>query len=479
MFSHAEEERLPATRVQIPAPSRLRRTLLILLALAVVAAAGTTAVVLIDRGSEAGPDLSIAVLPDPVLPDLTLPEPALADDFGDEQLPDPAVLAAALAPTLTDPRLGGRLLARVVDVTDGQILFDSGGDQPTTPASTLKLLTAFATLTTLDPGMRLPTRVVAGSVPGQIVLIGGGDSTLSRTAPSVSYPGAATVADLAQQVIGNAGGQITAIVVDGSLYTGPTVSPQWGAGDAPSTYAAPITAAMVDGGRTSAGSRSRSAMPDLDAGKALAAALGLPNLPVTTGVAAPEAEVLAEVTSAPVSRLVEIMLAVSDNVLAESLARQVALARGQSADFVGGAIAVGQAIAATGMDITGMQVVDGSGLSAQNALPPRLLTDLLRAVAADDADPNLAGIASGLAVAGYDGTLVERYEGGRPVGAGSVRGKSGTLNGVNALSGYVVTAEGRLLAFALIADQLPPGPLIGGEPVLDAVAGILATCGCR
>jgi len=470
---------LPARRAETAPPSRWRRVLLVILALVIAAATGLTAVIVAKSGDGDPPGLSVFALPEPVLPDLTTPDPVLDDDAGDEPMPDPAILASALSATLSDPRLGGRLLARVVDVVDGQVLYESAGDQPGTPASNAKLLTAFASLTALDPGDRLKTRVVAGATPGQIVLVGGGDTTLSRTAPSLTYPGAPTVADLAAQVLATAGPAITSILVDGSLYSGPTVSPLWKTGDAPSTYAAPITAVMVDGGRVEPGSRSRSATPDLDAGAALAAALGLPGLPVSAGAAAPDAAVLAEVASAPVSRLVEFMLALSDNVLAESLARQVALVNGQPADFSGAATAITDSVAAAGLDTTGVRVVDGSGLSTQNAVPPRLLTDLLRAVATEDGEPDLVPISSGLPVAGYDGTLVDRYEGGLAVGAGSVRAKSGTLNGVNALAGYVVTAEGRVLAFALIADQLPAGPLIGAEPVLDAVTGVLASCGCR
>lgn len=468
---------MPARRAAIAAPSAWRRALLVLLALVIVAA-GVTIVVLVNSTDDP-PGSSEPAPPDPVLPELGTPDPVLADDAGDEPLPDPTVLATMLAPTLSDPRLGGRLLARVVDVVDGHILFDSAGDQPATPASNAKLLTAYAALTTLDPGDRLKTRVVAGATSGEIVLVGGGDPTLSRTAPSLSYPEAPTVADLATQVVASAGQPITSIVVDGSLFSGPPVSPLWKSGDAPSTYAAPITAAMVDGGRVEAGSRSRSATPDLDAGGALAAALGVPGISVSAGVATPGSAVLAEVASAPVSRLVETMLALSDNVLAETLARQVALTGGQPADFTGGASAIATALTAGGLDITGARIVDGSGLAAQNAVPPRLFTDLLRAVAAEDGDADLVAISSGLPVAGYDGTLVDRYPGGLAVGAGSVRAKSGTLNGVNALTGYVVTAQGRVLAFALIADQLPAGPLIGGEPVLDAFAGLLASCGCR
>ncbi len=468
---------MPARRAGLAPVGIRRRVLLVLLASVLVAAAGITTLVVVLRDPALGP--SVPALPAAVLPDLNTPDPVLVDDAGSEPLPDPAVLATTLAGIVSDPRLGGRLLARVTDVVDGQVLFDSAGDQPGTPASNAKLLTAVAALTTLDPGDRLKTRVVAGSTPGEIVLVGGGDATLSRTTPSLTYQEAPTVAQLAEQVLANPGPAITSILVDGSLFAGPAVSPLWKTGDAPSTYAAPITAAMVDGGRIEPGSRSRSATPDLDAGAALAAALGLPDLPVSAGPAAADAAVLAEVDSAPVSRLVELMLALSDNVLAESLARHIALRSGQPADFPGAALAVTDAVAAAGLDTTGVRIVDGSGLSAQNAVPPRLFTDLLRAVAAQDGDPDLVAISSGLPVAGYDGTLVERYAGGLAVGAGSVRAKSGTLNGVNALTGYVVTAEGRVLAFALIADQLPPGPLIGGEPVLDAVAGVLASCGCR
>lgn len=470
---------MPDGRAEIAAPPRLGRLLLVLLALALVAAAGITAALLYGESSGSEAESAAEVLPAAILTDLAVPEPVLPDDAADEPIPDPGVLAGLLASTVADPRIGGRLLGRVVDVRNGQILFDSAGDQPGIPASNAKLLTAFAALTTLDPGTRLTTRVVAGSIPGQIVLVGAGDTTLSRTAPSLSYPETATIPDLAQQVLGNAGTDITSIAVDGSVYSGPAVAPGWAAGDAPSAYAAPITAVMVDGGRVAPGSRSRSATPDLDAGRALAAALGRPDLPVVAGVATPGTQQLGEVHSPPVSRLVETMLALSDNVLAESLARQVALARGQSGDFAGAAVAVVQAVAAGGLDTSGVRVVDGSGLSPQNAVPPRLLTDLLRAVAVEGGDPGIAAIASGLPVAGYDGTLMDRYVAGPSVGAGSVRAKSGTLNGVNVLSGFVVTAEGRFLAFSLIADQLPPGPLIVGEPVLDAVAGLLSTCGCR
>ena len=80
------------------------------------------------------------------------------------------------------------------------MLLDLDAADPAMPASTAKLLTAVAALTTLDPSDTLETTVVAGATPGEVVLVGGGDPTLSRTAPSQTYPGAPTVADLAAQV---------------------------------------------------------------------------------------------------------------------------------------------------------------------------------------------------------------------------------------------------------------------------------------
>lgn len=470
------------TRRLRAAPSRLRRVLVILLALEIVAALGIGAAVLLSRttadSSRAAAESAAAGLPAASIPDLSRPAPVLADDIADEPIPDPSLLADVLATAVADPRLGERLLARVVDGASGNVLYDTAGDTPGTPASNAKLVTAYAALTTLDPGMRLTTRVVTGSAPGEIALIGGGDTTLSRTTPSLSYPEAATVAQLAQAVLAASSTAVTRIVVDGSLFTGPAVSPAWRSGDAPSTYAAPITAAMVDGGRVTPESRSRSGSPDLDAGLALAAALGVAGIPVVVGTAVPDGRLLGAVSSAPISRLVETMLAQSDNVLAESLGRHIALARGLPGDFTGAATGIAQAIGEGGFDTGGMEIVDGSGLSAENAVPPRLLTDLLRAAAVENGDSRLSAISSGLPVAGYDGTLFERYPGGVVSGAGSVRAKTGTLDGVNALAGFVVTAQGRMLVFAFIADRLPPGPLIIGEPALDAIAGILAACGC-
>jgi D-alanyl-D-alanine carboxypeptidase/D-alanyl-D-alanine-endopeptidase (penicillin-binding protein 4) len=416
-------------------------------------------------------------IPEAQLPDLGDAAPVLASLSTDAPAPDPGVLSSQLTPLLNGAALGSGVSAAVIDVATGKVLIDRNAADPTIPASTTKLLTAVAALTTLDPADTLETTVVAGATPGEVVLVGGGDLTLSRTAPSQTYPGAPTVADLATQVVAAlpAGTPVTRVVVDSSLFSGPLTAGGWQPGDSPSSYAAPVTATAVDGARVSPGSQARSGQPGLDAGSALADALGAPGATVVLGEAPEGARTLATVHSAPVERLVEQALSMSDNMLGEALARQVALARHRPASFEGAAQAVTDALTDAGIDVTGVTLADGSGLSWENRVP----AGVLAAVVAGAADGSLEGasaLLAGLPVAGYDGTLFDRGDAG--TAPGTVRAKTGTLLGVHALAGTVVTADGRLLAFAVVANGSSSSEA-ATESALDDVAAALAGCGCR
>jgi D-alanyl-D-alanine carboxypeptidase/D-alanyl-D-alanine-endopeptidase (penicillin-binding protein 4) len=209
----------------------------------------------------------------------------------------------------------------------------------------------------------------------------------------------------------------------------------------------------------------------------LAVALGAPRATVVLGEAPQGAQTLGTVRSAPVARLVEEALSQSDNLLIESLARHVALAAGEPATFDGAAEAVTDAVAGLGLDVTGLSLVDGSGLSTTDRVPIALLADLLTGVA-DGTLADASPILSGLPVAGYDGTLADRGDDDPQTAPGSVRAKTGTLLGVHGLAGTVITAEGRLLVFAVLADGAPANGL-AAEDALDDVASALAACGCR
>jgi D-alanyl-D-alanine carboxypeptidase/D-alanyl-D-alanine-endopeptidase (penicillin-binding protein 4) len=429
-------------------------------------------------GGNADPADRIAV-EDAVLPELGDAEPVLAGLATDAPAPDPTALTSHVSPLLDAPALGPGVSASVVDVASGNVLLDQDAAEPSMPASTAKLLTAVAALTTLDPSDTLDTTVVAGSTPGEVVLVGGGDPTLSRTAPSKTYAGAPTVADLAAQVVAAvpAGQPVTRVVVDSSLFSGPLTAAGWQPSDTPSSYAAPVTATAVDGARLSPGSTARSGQPGLDAGAALADALGAPGATVVLGEAPDGAETLGTVHSAPVARLVEQALSMSDNMLAEALARQVALARDLPASFEGSAQAVTDALGDAGLDLTGVTLADGSGLSRQDRVPASVLTAVLRG-AADGSLDGASQLLSGLPVAGYDGTLLERGDAAPEHAPGTVRAKTGTLLDTHALAGTALTADGRLLAFAVIADQ-PAGSEAAAEGALDDFTAELAGCGCR
>lgn len=426
-------------------------------------------------GADAAPAVSAGVTPSP----LVTPTPVLAAPAAG--LPQTAAgTATALAGALSDDRLGPRVSAIVLDADSGQVLLDRGSGHYVTPASTAKLATSVALLSVTDPDQRLTTTVVAGAKPGEVVLVGGGDATLSA-APAkqpTAYDGAARITTLAAAARKAGVRTVTRVVVDSSLFPGPAMAPSWDPRDVTGGYITPISAAMVDAGRQD-GLRARSTGPDLQAGKALAVALGAPKAAVVRGKAPAGAATLATVDSQPIPRLVEQMLLASDNVLAEALFRQIAVAEGQPPSFTGAAAATRTVLGRLGLPVTGDRLLDGSGLSLQDRVTPALLAGLLR-VAAGPADPRLHALVPGLPVSGYLGTLDDRYRTGpAALAAGEVRAKTGTLDGVSSLAGLVRGGGGRLLAFAVVADRVPAGGTLPAEAALDDVAATLAKCGCR
>jgi serine-type D-Ala-D-Ala carboxypeptidase/endopeptidase (penicillin-binding protein 4) len=443
--------------------------------------------------------------PDPTEPEARFEPPApppppevLVAATGDAPAPTPEGVHEAIDDLVRDPSLG-RVSALVVDAVTGDQLYSLDPDRRAVPASTTKLLTAATVLATRGPAHQIPTVVVAGDQPGEVVLIGGGDPTLSVD-DNGSYPGAARLDELAEQVRASLGDtDITTVTVDSSLFTGDVHGP-WDSHIPASGYVGPIAALMTDGGRVDPEQvetpAERWPEPDLAAGEAFADLLGgdpevrrgqAPAAPGTGGTPAPTGSPpgeagaltpgteLGRVLSPPVLRLVEIMLVDSDNVVAEALARQVALARGEAPSYAGAADAMTKVVAELGVQVGDVELADGSGLSRSNQLTPALLAELLLAVLDD---PVLAGMLAGLPVAGWSGTLVDRYRSPQPhtgPGAGVVRAKTGGLAGVSTLAGLVVTADGRLLVFALMANDAP----FGAPNDLDRIAATLAACGCR
>lgn len=422
-----------------------------------------------------------------------LPTPPIVLDPVAATAPLPAAdqVRAAMVEWLHAPELGERVSAEVVDLASGSSLFRHRADSATIPASTVKLVTAVTVLAVRDPLERIATTAVAGAQPGEVVLVGGGDPTLAVDQVG-AYPGAGRLDDLAAQVREALGAQeVTKVIVDSTIFTGP-VHGRWDADIPHGGYVGPITGLAIDAGRLDPEQvkmpAARASEPDLAAGQAFAELLGVAPDTVERGEApsASAAQTAAEgaaaagaelgrVVSPSIQRLVEVMLLDSDNVIAEALARQVALARGEPASFEGGAAAMRKVLVDLGLPEAGVELADGSGLSRHNKIPASLLTALLSLAASPD-QAELSGIFAGLPVAAWSGTLAKRFD--EPdAGAGVVRAKTGTLFGVHAIAGTVTTREGRSLGFAFLADEVPAAQEVARE-LLDQAATALATCGC-
>ncbi len=439
---------------------------------------GLGAPVLARHLAAAGVVAATAPPPAPVIPHPALRPAAVAGPA-----PTRSGVGAGLDPLVAAGGLG-TLSGQVVDPATGTVLWQRDPAVALVPGSTAKLLTCAAALLALDHQARLHTTVLAGSEPGTVVLLGGGDPTLSAAKPGTVtvYPGAARLDDLVGQVVAAARGPVRRVLVDVSRYTGDALAPGWSPADVAGGYIAPIGPVMLDGGRADPTQEMspRAAKPATAAAAELARRLGADPDTVALGSALPGAAVLGDVSSPPVQDLIATALNRSDNVVAETLAREVARATGAPPSFSGAAQAVLTVLRDHGFDVSRAALMDGSGLSVQDAVPATLLTDLLGAAAAPDESQQrtaaLRPLLVGLPVAGSSGTLADRYGGLAAGGRGWVRAKTGTLTGVNSLAGTVLDAEGRVLVFALLSNGPNPASV---RPRLDALAAQLRSCGCR
>ncbi len=394
--------------------------------------------------------------------------------------PTPAGVAKILAPALANPSLA-QYTGEVIDAATGKVMWNVKSSTPSQPASTMKLLTGAALLTKVNPNSRLTTKVVQGTQKGDIVFVGGGDVTLSARAAGVTtvYDGAPTVADLAAQIVAS-GYPVKRILLDTSYWTGPDLADGWDASDVPAGYVTRMQPLMVDGDRKdpSKEDSSRTGAPAINAGKALARALGNADLPVSEGTAKKGAKLLAAVQSQPMSVLLSQALLNSDNVLAEALARQVALALGGAPSFEGASQATVIALQDLKLDTIGLVMADGSGLSHKDMAPTSLLAQVMT-LGVTGRIPALRGLLSGLPVAGVSGTL-SKSEGrfltpASKAGVGWVRAKTGKVDVTYALAGYVPDVDGRLLVFALNSNGVTAGKSLNAQ---DVFAAALRTCGC-
>ena len=248
-------------------------------------------------------------------------------------LPERTILEGLLAKVSTK-RIGTTGL--VVMTTEGTVLADRGADTLLTPASTMKLFTTMVAVATLGADRTFTTRVVDGG-DGKVILVGGGDPLLTSKVSKSIYK-AASLQRLAKQAaaaLKAAGRTKVSLGYDASLFSGPTWSSLWKAKWRP--YEARVAALEINSGKV--GWRAAT-NPAKTAASAFATWLkkdGIKVASLSSARADAKAAQLAAVTSVRLSQIIRRTLKISDNVAAETLSRQAAIASGKKGSFSGAA----------------------------------------------------------------------------------------------------------------------------------------------
>ena len=409
---------------------------------------------------------------------LELTRPAPGDDHGGLRLATP-VVSARRVPTLVAAPVAARRLARDLDAwvgrqppatcvvvtgDDGDLRVEHRAEVALVPASGAKLLTATAALEVLGGAHRFRTVAAAtappvgGVVPGDLVLVGGGDPLLASPDYAARFRRQPQVfTNLEQLATSVAATGIThvegAVVGDEGRYDTQRYVPSWPQRYIDQDQVGPLSALSVNDGFVGyprAPDDPQELEPAADPAREAAAVLtrlleahGVDVAGEPRAGALPEGAVeVAVIESPPLRDVAAQLLRESDNSTGELLLKELGRTAGDPSTAGGRAVAT-EALSRAGVDVTALVVADGSGLSLDN----RVSCDVLAGVVDEELPP--AVLRDGLPVAGRTGTLAERF-GGTPL-EGTLRAKTGSLNSVSSLTGVVEDGDGPL-TFSMITN---------------------------
>lgn len=352
-------------------------------------------------------------------------------------------LTAALQRALAAPGVSARRTgALAIDLRTGEVVFEANAARGLAPASAEKLAVSFAALRVLGPGFRFRTEVIGngqlvGTIwQGDLFLAGYGDPTLEL----------GDLRKLAREVaewgIRRVSGRI---VGDERHFDTHRDAPGWRPWflgiESPPLSALAVDDVDVRGANGSAVAAAKAFRAELER-----AGVRAPGRAVTGRVPA-GAIILADDLSVPLSAIVRRMNRESDNFVSEMLLKELgATAETRGSTAAGGRV-VRQALLEAGIPVTGVRIVDGSGLSRLDRLTAESLVTILSVGAADPAIRK--AFVSSLAVAGVSGTLKRRLD-RRPT-RGQVIAKTGTTSQASALAGFVR----RRYVFAILQNGSP------------------------
>lgn len=425
-------------------------------------------------------DVAPRPFPTPAAPSAKTTAPSGLDQGA--PTPSKTALSGYIQGVVSDAALtGGNVTASVVDIATGEELLDRSAASGVTPASTNKVLTAWAALSSMGPGHTLQTKAV---LEGQtLTLVGGGDVLLAENEgdpnATAGHAGLGDLARATAEKLKSQGVTSVSLRLDDTLFTGPQWNEKWEAGN--EQYVAKIQPIMVNVSATQ--NQGYPEDPAMEAAQAFAKHLSEAGITVdgepTRAAASGSAREVASVSSAPLSDILSVSLKTSDNTMTEVEGRLVAAHAKETTDFAGASKAVLAQLSKDGFDTSGVTLLDSSGLAKGNKVPARLLTQIMTKAAGGEGGSAGRTLIADLPVGALDGTLGKRLH--DTAAAGTVRAKTGSLEQTASLAGVVTTADGRQLAFAVMTNGFPTNG--GGAPAAAAAidnhfVAPLASCGC-
>ena len=305
----------------------------------------------------------------------------------------------------------------VMDQLTGAVVYEKNANSLRKPASVLKLYSATAALTYLQPTQRFTTSTWIGLEPKSLVIQGSLDPWMSLSDPVAKKMGRTSIPRIEYNSLSALKESNSGSIRNSTIYYS----------DLYSQDVANIKAFFVKHGV-------RAVMKEVSSTQAIQ----LSSEPILSSQSPELQEMLA------------FALTWSDNVLTERIARLAAHAAGHPLNDEGVARTFNEVLAGLGVENKGIVIKDASGLSRDNRVSATQVGQLLLKIRSDS---RFAPLIGGLPIGGVTGTLRHRFIDTAPQAIGLVRAKTGTLNGTANLAGYVEAGD-REYVFVIIADQL-------------------------
>ncbi len=393
----------------------------------------------------------------------------------DSLVSDPAFANAHLGVLIVNPATGDTLYSR----NAGKLFM---------PASNQKVLTSAVALTHLGPDYRYNTVIATRGtradtvLNGDLIVIGNGDPTISNR---VRGSAEAFMDSVADSIRARGITRVTGVLRQGGdAFPDSIYGYGWEWDDLKGSSGAPVDellynegmvqrATSIDGRDTTVAIATRT--PGYAYLSALYLAMsrkgivvdGLVDLAVDS-LSAPY-DTLYSFQSPPLREILKHFMKPSQNQIGEVLLKTLGRERTGVGVADSGAAVMTRQLQDWGVDSTGVVVYDGSGMSRHDLVTPETLIKTLVAMMRDSATFDV--FYESFPIAGVDGTIRTRMR--ETPAANNLRGKTGTLEFVRSLSGYVSTADDQLLVYSLLSNHFTV-PVSRVTRLQDAIGVLLA-----